>query len=74
MTDQSLTEKRTADRLRRETQAADAPKAWAAYVADIQRTRDRTALLREERLAREAAAAGGDAPTVGVAKRKSRRS
>jgi hypothetical protein len=56
LTDESLNDKRTADRLKREIQAADAPKAWAAYVGQIQRTRARTATLREERLARETAA------------------
>lgn len=48
LTDESLNDKRTADRLKREIQAADAPKAWAAYVGQIQRTRARTATLREE--------------------------
>lgn len=56
MTDQSPTDKRTADRQRRAVQAAEAPKAWADYQADIMRTRARTAELRDERLAREAAA------------------
>ena len=36
----------------REHQKADAPKAWAEYLAAQQRLRDRTRELREQRLAR----------------------
>jgi uncharacterized membrane protein YccC len=77
MSEQSLDEKRAADRLKRELQAAEAPKAWAAYQADLERTRARTAALREERLAREAAlsrAATPAAPAAAARKRKSRSS
>jgi hypothetical protein len=74
MSDYSPGEKLAADRLRREMQAADAPKAWAAYQADIERTRARTAALRAERLAREAALRA-KAPTGPTPrKRKSRSS
>jgi hypothetical protein len=38
----------------REQQKADAPQAMAEYHAAIQRTRDRTRELRQQRLAREA--------------------
>jgi hypothetical protein len=38
----------------REQQKADAPLAMAEYNAAIQRTRDRTQELRQQRLAREA--------------------
>ena len=38
----------------REQQKADAPQAMAEYHAAIQRTRDRTHELRQQRLAREA--------------------
>ncbi|HVV95279.1 MAG TPA: transcriptional regulator [Hyphomicrobiales bacterium] len=76
MADQDLNDKRTADRLRRDMQASDAPKAWAAYQADLERTRARTAALRAERLAREAAATAGTgaaaAPAPAQRKRRSR--
>jgi hypothetical protein len=76
MSEQSLDEKRAADRLKRELQAAEAPKAWAAYQADLERTRARTAALREERLAREAALSRAATPAAPAAarKRKSRSS
>lgn len=48
-------DKAAADRRRRELQAIDAPKARAAYQAAIDAVRIRTAQLREQRLAREAA-------------------
>jgi hypothetical protein len=52
----SSREKQAADQRRRELQALDAPRAWAAYQAGIETVRARTAQLRAERLAREAAA------------------
>lgn len=72
MTEQSLDDKRAADRLKRELQAAEAPKAWAAYQADLERTRARTAALRAERLAREAAAQRRATPAAPAPARKRR--
>jgi hypothetical protein len=75
VTDQSLNDKRMADRLKRDLQTADAPKAWAEYVAEIQRTRTRTASLRTARLAREAATPRASTPVASAPrKRKSRSS
>jgi hypothetical protein len=66
-------EKHAADQRRRELQAIDAPKAWAAYQADIQAVRTRTEQLRAQRLAREAAAKAAAAAPVRAKKSRAKK-